>query len=206
MGWGWGCSTMSWQQWGTLGDHPWGRLCWLPAHTEMQAGFHQGCSDAGGTAQHRHEGSCSRRHGKALGTWRMTPGQQRLPEPCSAGPLLSQAPSQPQIIAAFLLLLDPAPRASRLLGSWTQPGARRPIWIDCMLMCPLGKLCSRSERPPARCHGLVCITPCFAVQREGLGFSVFLFFFFPCSTFIYAARNPPCLPADSCMGRLRGCL
>lgn len=91
-------------------------------------------------------------------------------------PLLSQALSQPQIIAAFLLL-DPAPQASRLLGSWTQPGDRRPIWIDCMFMCPPGKLCSRSEQPPARCHGLVCITPCSAVQREGLGFSVFLFFF-----------------------------
>lgn len=119
---------------------------------------------------------------------------------CCAPRASPQPSSEPATIHHGFVLPEPALFAWKLELAWG-PEAR----VDQLhIYVPPWEPDSQRDRPPVCCQGLLCFAVCFVVERAGFGFSMFLFL--PCSTFMYAARNPPCLPADSCTGRLRGCL
>lgn len=106
------------------------------------------------------------------------------------GPLRSQALSQPQIITDFFSWSWRQGQCL-LLGSWAQPWGPEVRLNQLHIYVPHWEPGSQRDRPPAHCRGLLCFAVYFVVERAGFGFSMFLFL--PCSTFMYAARNPPCL-------------
>lgn len=97
-----------------------------------------------------------------------------------------QPSSEPATNHHGFLLLEQAPGADILLGSWTQTGTRGPFGP-----APLGN--GQSEGAATRPLPGPALLCCVFCGKSRFGFIMFLFL--PCSPFLYAARNPPCLLA-----------